>query len=85
MRTGWAAGPTRATGAALAAKRSDLSGAVSSISGQTNNFESASRDLLGYLRISTVSGFSRKLLQGLNRIGQFEMATICGIKARITM
>jgi hypothetical protein len=48
-------------------------------------FESTSGELVGYLRISTVSGFSRKLLQGLNRIGQFEMATICGIKARITM
>jgi hypothetical protein len=34
-----------------------------------------------YLKISSVSGLSRKLLQELNRIGQFEMATICGISA----
>jgi hypothetical protein len=28
---------------------------------------------------------SRKLLQALNRIGQFEIATICGINARMIM
>ena len=38
-----------------------------------------------YARISTVSGLSRKLLQALNRIGQFEMATICGISASMVM
>jgi hypothetical protein len=35
-----------------------------------------------YAKISSVSGFKRKLLQALKRIGQFEMATICGISAR---
>ena len=35
-----------------------------------------------YDKISTVSGLRRKLLQALNRIGQLEMATICGISAR---
>ena len=35
-----------------------------------------------YDKISTVSGLRRKLLQALNRIGQLEMATICGIRAR---
>ena len=38
-----------------------------------------------YARISTVSGLSRKLLQALNRIGQFEMATICGSSASMVM
>jgi hypothetical protein len=36
-------------------------------------------------RISSVSGLSRKLLHALNRIGQFEMATIWGISARSVM
>jgi hypothetical protein len=34
-----------------------------------------------YLKISSVSGLRRKLLQELNRIGQLEMATIWGISA----
>ena len=38
-----------------------------------------------YFKISSVSGLSLKLLQALNRIGQFEIATICGISAVITM
>jgi hypothetical protein len=37
------------------------------------------------LRISSVSGLSRKLLHALNRIGQFEIATIWGISARSVM
>ena len=38
-----------------------------------------------YFSNSTVSGLSLKLLQALNRTGQFEMATICGISARMTI
>src|SRR6516165_4615876 len=38
-----------------------------------------------YAKISSVSGLRRKLLQALNRIGQLEMATICGISARSVM
>jgi hypothetical protein len=38
-----------------------------------------------YLKISSVRGLSRKLLQELNRIGQLEMATICGISAARVM
>ena len=45
----------------------------------------ASRDWPSYFRISSVSGLSRKLLQELNKTGQFERATICGISARMTM
>jgi hypothetical protein len=48
-------------------------------------FERARARLLRYFKISTVSGLSLKLLHGLNRIGQFEIATICGISAVITM
>jgi hypothetical protein len=36
-------------------------------------------------RISSVSDLRQKLLQELNRIGQFEIATICGISARSVM
>lgn len=38
-----------------------------------------------YFKISNVSGLRRKLLQALNRMGQFEIATICGINARMTI
>ncbi len=44
-----------------------------------------SHDGRTYFNISSVSGLSLKLLHGLNRIGQFEIATICGISAFITM
>jgi hypothetical protein len=39
----------------------------------------------GYLKISSSSGLRRKLLQELNRIGQLEIATICGMRATRVM
>ena len=47
----------------------------------SNGHESGRYDL----RISRLSGLRRKLLQALKSTGQLEMATICGIRARMMM